>query len=796
MKHWALIVILIIICGTTTLAQQKVSGSISDPAGNPLPGVTVKVKGSSVSTMSDAQGHYSIFLPKEKKTLVYEKKGYKVKNIDVDRGVINLTLVYYDDDFFELSLEELLNIEITTASKYSEKKSETPATVVVVTKQDLEERGYVNLYELFNDIPGFDVAATYGYLTQQTYTRGNATGSWNDRTMLMIDGVEANILYAQIMHVSSDFPISAIERIEIIYGPASAIYGPNVFSGIVNIITKSASELENESEIYIRNGIGSDNTRFGEITYVANYRPIELFVSYRRYKSEMFDMTNKPGYFSEEYFGNPRLWGPYAELYPEFENLSDDNALLARVKVKDIEVGYNHLHTKHGNGSEYPYDKTMAASEWKLGRDIAYVRFRKKLNEDFSLSFLGTYQRCGALPDNSWSKGWHATNDWNSERTVLFNTSKFMSTRWGIYQDFEYQATEKLKLNGGIKYTSAEFQKSYDRFYGDSIIWIPGEQWETPTVLFPEPKSSFHRTGNTYNDTEWGSFVQAKLALMDHRLNLVAGLRYDDNTIYGEIISPRLGATFSINKDLHVKTSYGSGFQSPAPRNLYGSWKGLVVNNKLEPDKIQSLDLGFSGKFSDFAADITFFGNQITNSILQGQNLPTKNIFGVECQFKYLLVSSGEFVNNALIELNYSYVNAKYDAARFDPETGRSSDQIGDIAPHKLNLILNANLFRHFHFNLRMNYIDERMTTVTNPIETVDSYFVTHANFQVKNLLDNRLTLFFNVNNVFDTEFYHPGIDAGSVGEDTSVPSAQGKWYTSRLPQPGRRFIGGLSVSF
>ncbi len=779
--------------GTSVFAQNIISGIVTDYDGKPLKGVVVTIKNKTQVATTNSNGEYSLKIDGEEEIIVFTKTAYLSQEINVNsRNIINVVL---SSDIFELTLDELMNIEVETASKFSEKISETPAAVVVLTQKDIENRGYTSLSEILNDIPGFDISASHGNMTQLAYARGNRTGSFNERTMLMIDGIEANILYAQNMNISSDFPISSIKRVEIVYGPASAIYGPNVFSGIINIITKSASDLgDQESKVFIHNGIGADNTQYGEITYLANYKPIELMLSYRRYKSDMFNLVDRPGYFNKELFGNERLWGSYAEYYPEYDNCVDDNALIARFKIKNIEIGYNHLLTKHGNGSEYPYDKTLPTTNWKFSRDILFLRYKKELNDKLSITFLANYQKSGTSPDNIWAQGWNSADNFDSTRTVELLTWKYMSNKWSVFQDFEYRPYENWIINGGMKLSSAEFQKSYEFGRSSQTTWFPGEQWAEPETLFPQPIGSNTTPGNTYVDTEWGGFLQSKLSLIEKRLSVVLGARYDKNEIYGEIFSPRIGATFQVNNYLSLKTSYGTGFQSPAPRNLYGSWGGLEINKDLKPDKIQAIDFGISTQFSRLGVIATLFGHEITNSILQGENLPKKTIYGAELKMNYILIKSLKYIDNALIHANYSFIDAKYENARTNLQTGRTSDLVGDIAPHKINVIISADAFKYFHFSIRNNYVDQRPTTISNPIEKVDAFFVTNLNFQIINIFNNKLRIFMNVNNVFDTEYYHPGLDAANAGEDITTPS--NGWYSSRLPQPGRTYICGIRMTF
>ncbi len=793
MKKYFITLILILISIELSIAQDLVSGIVKNKKGRPLSGVIVKVENTTKIDTTNNKGEYFLNVPNNNNIIIFNKSGYVRKQVKIDsRMVINIVLI---NDIYDLTLEELMNIEVQTASKFSEKISETPTTVIIITEKDFINRGYTSLSEVLNDIPGFDISASYGNLTQLAYARGNRTGSFNERTMLMIDGVEANILYAQNMNISSDFPISSIKQIEIVYGPASAIYGPNVFSGIINIITKSANNLEEQTnKVFVHSGIGKNNTQYAEITYLANYKPIELMISYRRYKSDMFDITNRSGYFNEELFGNKKLWGPYTEYFSEFENKVNDNALIARLKIKNIEFGYNHLYTKHGNGSEYPYDKTLPTNNWKFKRDILFLKYKKEFSKNFNITFLANYQNSGSLPDNTWAQAWHKNDDWNSERTVEFLTWKYISKKWGLFQDFEYRPSDNWIISGGIKLSSAEFQKSYEFGRSDQTVWLPGKQWLDPNVLFPQPIGNGITPGNTYIDTEKGVFLQNKLSFINKKLTLVLGARYDKNEIYGEIFSPRIGATYKVSDYLNFKTSYGTGFQSPAPRNLYGSWGGLTINENLEPDKIEAIDFGITTKFSNFGIIATFYANRITNSILQGENLPEKNIFGTELKINYILIQSLKYVENTIIHINYSYTNAKYTEARTNDVTSRTSDLIGDIAPHKINIIISTDIFKYFHFSIRNNYVYNRPTTISNPIEKIDAFFITNLSFQIINLFDKKLRIFMNINNIFNKIYYHPGLDAANAGEDISTPS--NGWYSSRLPQSGINYIGGIYLTF
>lgn len=131
--------------------------------------------------------------------------------------------------------------EVQTVSKKKESLQTTPATVVVITRKQLIERGYVDIVDAIQDLPGFDVnkiqSKTYANLFQLGLRQDNT-----ERTLLMVDGVEENDLWSNWSYLSRQYPISQIKSIEVIYGPVTSLYGPRGMIGAINIITLDPDE--------------------------------------------------------------------------------------------------------------------------------------------------------------------------------------------------------------------------------------------------------------------------------------------------------------------------------------------------------------------------------------------------------------------------------------------------------------------------------------------------------------------------------------------------------------------------
>lgn len=706
-------------------------------------------------------------------------------------GILIMPVAAQQEDVSELSLEDMLNVEITSASKFKESVKDTPATMLIITRQDIERRGYTSLTQVFADVPGFDVIVAQGDAYQQVYARGNRTGSLNERTMFMVNGIEHNMLYTQHMQIDNDFPISSIERVEILFGPASAVYGPNAFSGVINVITRNPKDLDDkESKVFAQFGMGTNNTRYGDVTVLSRQGDVGVSLSYRRYMSDRINMSGRKGFFKEgDIIGNPKIWGPYATEFPEWNNATDSYAVLGRLTYKTFEAGYHKLSNRNGNGGVYPYDKAMASADWHFIREILYLKNSSDITDKLSWNFLTTYQKGGSAPDSAWGQGWNDGSTYDTQRTVELLSWKFLSEKWAVFNDLIYKVNDNWILSGGIKFAAGSYQKGYEFGNSDRVIFMPGDTEFIYNKLYPDIKPDYITPGNNFKDNEWGAYFQAKWLAPNDKFVLVLGARYDDNNVYGDTFNPRVGVVYKISKKLLIKANYGSAFQAPAPRNVGGSWGGLDVSAALKPDKIKTIDLSLVAHMKDFAHDVTLFRNEVTNSILQGENLPKKTMYGIEYKFNYFKKEVSDTISDLNLHFNYTFTDSKYEDPRSNTTTGRSSDKVGGIAKHKFNIIGGMTFSKTLLVNMKINYVGKRPTIVSNPIEEVDAYLIAGLSLQIKNLF-KKVTLFLNVENIFDKDYYHPGYDSASAGEDTTKPSMG--WYSSRLPQGGRTFVAGV----
>src|SRR5439155_10241885 len=138
-----------------------------------------------------------------------------------------------------LSLKELLNIKVTTASRTTENLEKAPATVMVITEEQIKVRGYQSLLDVMYDLPDVKVDDKIYSGIRNTFTVRGTQGQ--EKFVIMLDGNRISSPSGEAMPVMENYPVNLAEQIEIVYGPASALYGADAVSGVINIISKKSS---------------------------------------------------------------------------------------------------------------------------------------------------------------------------------------------------------------------------------------------------------------------------------------------------------------------------------------------------------------------------------------------------------------------------------------------------------------------------------------------------------------------------------------------------------------------------
>ncbi len=197
----------------------------------------------------------------------------KMKRIAISLSLLILSseaVFAWDNDQFsgvtpaysDLEIEDLMNLSITSVSKHQEKISRAAASIYVLTAHDLKESGVVSLPEALRLVPGMEVSQING-AQYEVSTRG-ARDLFANKLLVLIDGRSIYTpLFAGVHWEMQQFPIESIDRIEVIRGPGGALWGSNAVNGVINIVTKSAAQMQGGQ---LTGNLG-DKQRFGTLSY-------------------------------------------------------------------------------------------------------------------------------------------------------------------------------------------------------------------------------------------------------------------------------------------------------------------------------------------------------------------------------------------------------------------------------------------------------------------------------------------------------------------------------------------------
>ncbi len=745
-------------------------------------------------------------------------------------------------DLEDMSLGDLLkqrsdlHQDSDTASGVEEAIIDTPASMVVLRREDFSRRGYDSLDDMLFGLPGFDTIRTGGTMETVTYQRGYRT-PWTQRTLLLVNGKPDNNLWNHGAQLSRQYPIAAIDRVEVLYGPAGAVYGPNAFLGVINIVTRDSSDLEDgETYFEVSGALGSFDTRTIDAAVGGRFGDVSFDLGFNYFQSDEAGIEDysKWGYTDPALLKDPSLWGvgigegfdpvtgrfsPAGDLdvdgvveadetlrgspIGEYADPTDDYGFTGELRFAGTTLGMLLWQTDEGYGPYYSFADGQANSLWSHESRQYYIEREDWILRDQVRMESELVYRESRVGGEEWGEsfgGFVSLSDWNS-----FNTA------WRAEQRFNFQKTPELQFNGGWKFE----RKSLNRAYVLSNYWeglgvaigessvqaVEDVSSESPMKRADAIPSRFVPDFNKSETDDFGVYGQA---IYDRgKLRFNGSLRLDDNSAYGANLSPRGALVYHQNAETTLKLVYGEAFQEPSPKDLFGAYAGRASNSSLLPETVQTVELIAVLQHERFAHDFSLYASRFKNAIATGQNVGGRDVFGFEYKNSFRL--DNPLPNSGAIsgELFYTYTVAKSDQ-QYDNVAGAWIEQRGDqgdVAPHKINLNLNVPIGKKLNANLSGLWLSERDLFSENPLRA-DSNAARLVNRKAEafTLFDLNLrydfgayALSFKVENLFEEDYLVPGVESASSGDDFTIDSDG--FQNSLIPQINTRHYT-LRVSF
>ncbi len=480
----------------------------------------------------------------------------------------------------ELALEDLLNLTVVTSTKKEERAGESPAVVMVLTREELRRAGYQSVADALAQVPGLVVSTDHVF--RNVGVRGITGGirGGNRHIKFMINGQPMAYRSDSQHLLGPEFiPMSAIERIEIIRGPASSLYGVNAFLGVVNIITRTGDSVAHRGEAQLGGGVRGDRPQ-GTAEALGGYRgkKVDVFVAASTSRLDRSGLTL-----------------PMA---------SPD-----RADYGDNVTGVNDLSTPVSAFGTVAYD---AGSFGKL---------RLQLNLQ-KLDSRGEYVDTGAMSHltNVSLMAWSARLEHSVDlEAVPVSLASYLSVGAGAPQQDDVvlpvlrgnPTSQLVKREFGYRALSAgvEAQTTISK---SSVMAgveadIDREDLRRNVLVSREGGLTLNAAAPVSRDfTNLGVYVQGLLREFD-AIGLSANLRYDMTSQFGSNLNYRIAAVWSMSKVLHLKLLSGSSFQAPSPEQLYGpaeypgGVQGALASSRplpLEPQKAltHEIELGYGAE--------------------------------------------------------------------------------------------------------------------------------------------------------------------------------------------------------
>lgn len=502
-----------------------------------------------------------------------------------------------DLDLLDMALEDLLNtsVEVWSATKTKASADEVPTVITVITKEEIRHWSYRSLDEILRHVSGFYVVDDH--IIPNLGVRGVAGGLAGESgtIKLMIDGQSTAFRTTSGNWLGPELiPMSAIERIEIIRGPTSALYGADAFLGIINIVTQEGEALSGG----VADGHVSTTTHRhigGGIDTTAGARkgPVDILLSAR------FNSENRSGL--EMPASSP------APAIPTY-NVNDITAshldMSSKVGLAKIAYHINDKHTLTLSGYISTLDRGAEFSQW------APLSYGFSDNGVLNSSRVALYNGFVGLASES-----NITENFALDAKVHYfyggpqndDRIEVGSPLYYIRRDFGYRGVDgslegrwvlgkrlTLVMGTEVIYDMEDLPSSLHVLKTASGELSPGEVLESNST----------RQGEA-DFLNFGAFGQAILSPIEKYLSLVGGVRYDHHNVFGSQASGRFGAVTNPVKPLYLKVLYSSAYKAPSPLLLHATpyqVGDIVGNPDLEPQYVHSVEGQLSLKWKYFSA--------------------------------------------------------------------------------------------------------------------------------------------------------------------------------------------------
>ena len=665
-----------------------------------------------------------------------------MKKLVLISAITSLTLV--QNSFANSSLEEVM---VTTATKTEKNIEGVSASVIVITEEEIQKTGASTLDKILEKVPSIN--AQYGRFPHPSASSKasiSLRGMGANGTLILVDGKRLSG-ETESPYEMTRITASMIERIEIVKGSMSTLYGSDAIGGVINIITKKIDK--NVSTLDLKYGSNGDGDAVNKNVNFTNRGSVDKL----RYKINTSIDDTTPYKVNKSYTQQAINPSSGADLNGNsLDNISGN-----------YDVTYKDEATVKTIGTRLEYD---FSDNFTAGLDLSYF------TEDREGQYLGNASATsGGLitntPVNSEDK--NRRIDISSDFKYLINDDLSMNTK--VYRSYykkrnytdplTFDGATNTKFSANVTIDTLESDLTY--ILNDSNIITTGLEYRKETrdsgAINPDASSSeFITKVVNYKSL----FIQDEIEISD-TLNAIVGTRYDNISNADNKITLQAGLVKEIAEDTSIRANYAQGYRTPDIAELYVVsmyYKGAkrygseVINTiktesyDLKPEQSQTFELSLSNKYENLSSVFTIFNNKVKDKIdlvsyndsssstkyYTSENIDQVDIKGAEVSFDYDLNKDID------LGLNTTYLKTE------DESTGKELTYTPDISA---SFSVNYKITNDLNTNLMLRYIGEQYSNSTNTEQT-NNYTLVDLGAQYQ--INKNIEYYLGVDNIFNKE--------------------------------------------
>ncbi|OCM00157.1 Colicin I receptor precursor [Aliarcobacter thereius] len=637
-------------------------------------------------------------------------------------------------------------VKITTATKTEKNIDGVSASVIVITKEDIEKISASNLKDILDKVPSIN--SQFGRFPHPSSVSKSAIsirGVGANGTLILLDGKRLSG-ETESPYEMTRIPASMIERIEIVKGSMSTLYGSDAIGGVINIITKKDSEDINQTTLDMKYGSNAYNEAREKNINLLTLGNINGF-KYKAFASSIETSSYKKDKKYTQKAINPQNGTPI-QTHPQ----NGKSGVLATTYGDESTIN------SFGLGLEKNLKDNLT-----FGIDLNYFK------EDRSGKYLGGSQENG-IPGMVLNTPVESKDDnrrVDFQAFAKYNFSDELSTNLRYYESYYKKRNETKPINfagpinkkfsANVKIEDIESTTTYALNNANLFTFGLNYRKETrdSAAINPNPQSSeFIEKVIEYKSI----YLQDEIELNDS-LNATIGARYDDISNADSKTTFQAGLVQKLGENTRVRANYASGYRAPDVAELYvvaplfkdGKRYGAGVMNNfktssydLKPEKSDTFEIALANNFNNFNSEIVLFKTVVKDKIeivsygagagkyYTSENLEKVNINGVEVNLDY------KFNNTFDTSLNFTYLDTE------DKSTNKELVYTPNLSA---SLNLNYKVLDNLSSNIILRYIGKQYDDKENK-EKLDDYMIVDLalNYEINKIF----TLYGGIDNIFN----------------------------------------------